>query len=215
LAEGELERRFLELYRKIRKERLTRPRKDLAGWVYEVCRELNLKKDEARGLRDNLIPAGTKRYKGLTVFECSQESGICPIYMLSGIKNLTFFYLCSPFLKQRDIQNWRYFARMRSKGALDFKVLTDGGDFWDPDVRFLKVHAKFIVTDNLAMISSSNLDSLGMSVTRKDRYGYWASKEIGVVIRIPEVIEDLKERFLWWWEEAEWNDKSLSLSDFL
>jgi len=118
----------------------------------------------------------------LTVFECSHESGIYPVYMLSGIRDITFFYLCSPFLRREDVDYWRDFAEGRGGEGVDFRV----------------------VTDRLAMIASANLDKAGRHIVRRCGDLEWASKELGITITLPRAVEDLRQRFLWWWEEAGW-----------
>lgn len=206
----------LEAYRRAKKRFI---RESLPGWWREeppqfadkhrrFAEELGVAKEEAEKILARIDPSKPERFreaKDCTVFELSWESGVNLKYLLPK-RPLATLLLCSPFIGYRDYCDWLWVIR---EG--EFRVITwhfshrwtyHTSEDWIPPmpqtVRLLPVHAKLLVAltrdgDGVGIVSSANLNIKGES-TR--------TREIGVRFGDPEVVEHLRRRFEWWWEEA-------------
>jgi len=202
-------------------EKLCEKNKDL--WRYgdtqfrnrcnELAKALGVDKQTAKKLIQKL-PFGTKKYiqtKNVTIAEISAESGVYGINLFRmNLKNERIVKVVSPFMRLSDIENLRRFLEKNA----ELRVITDTNSFESiridsvdgiflpeyTSVGGLDTHAKLLLTSKVAIIGSMNYYITGMKPNK--------SIELVVVFRDRNVVEDLHERFDWWWKRCDFLNHS-------
>lgn len=204
--------KIIKIYKKIRREYLIKKIRGNAisghipGVVEKLANELGIEKTKAKELIQKL-PFKRKEYETLRdckVLEVSFESGTHGSHILKPyFREADRIYLVSPFLNTNDVEHlydlacdydYQHYKRIDRK--IDFKIITNRRIKTDiVEIRVMDVHAKFLVTDKIALLGSMNFNEKGLKSS--------ISHELVFITRDQAFIEDLTERFLWWWELAE------------
>jgi len=208
--------RIKELYLNVRKKFLARCYLDfgrfgvdhIVGRTSTIAEEVlgsSLPEDKSavrKKLRE--LPFGVKNYSYLSdcqIVEISFESGVHGSNILSPyLRKANRIYLASPFLNARDIEHIYDLAKglvneRPIPDDFEFKVITNKSvNSSVAEVRVLDIHAKFLVTDSVAILGSMNFNSAGLKRA--------ISHELLFITKDRRFIRDLTERFLWWWDLA-------------
>lgn len=206
------EDKVIEKYREIRRKYLTRRIRGntvlghIPGIVENLASKLEVNKVKAKELMQKL-PFSRKSYESLRdckVLEISFESGTHGSHILKSLlREASRIYLVSPFLNANDVEHlydlacdydYQHYQRIDRK--IDFKIITNRRIKTNiAEIRVMDVHAKFLVTDKVALLGSMNFNEKGLKSS--------ISHELVFITRDQAFIKDLTKRFLWWWELAE------------